>query len=499
VYSRGTAPDATYTFKHALVQDVAYDGLLKSRRHELHAKVAQVLEEDFADRVANEPELLAHHYTRAGNLEKAIAWWREAGKLAERRVALQEAVAHFQAALALIEQLPHSSERDKLELSIRMPLNGAWIAWRGWPATEVRDNALAMLHLPHNQSAPESLLMGLYGVWINTLTQGRVAEALEWAERLLEGGKQGGDIDMQILGHTANMISHVYLGQLLAAREHGNRSVAAYDVQHGHRVMQLVGNDTRTSFLTFSAHWTWMLGYPDQAMRISDEKDAHARRLGHSLNLGYALTVGAYAFDYRCEPEKLLGRAREAGRLAREQGIPTLFETMVPQVEGLARLRSRHLSEAIYLLRQGIENWNRLGGHTRVPYLKSALAEALALQGDLDAGLQLIDESLEQIERPGWQERLHLAEVLRLKGWMLMRRGRGEEAETSLRASIDWARRQQAKSWELRSSTTLAQLLLERGHRDAAREVLEPIYNWFTEGFDTHDLKAAGTLVESLS
>jgi class 3 adenylate cyclase/tetratricopeptide (TPR) repeat protein len=498
VYSRGAAPDANYTFKHALVQDVAYDGLLKSKRHELHARLAQVLEEDFADRAANEPELLAHHYTRAGNLGKAIAWWREAGKLAARRMALQEAVGHFQQALTLIEQLPHSSEeRDELELSIRRPLNGAWIGWRGWPASEVRDNALAILRLPNN--APDTLLMGLYGVWISTLTQGRVAEALDWAERLLAGGYQAGDIDMQILGHTAAMISHSYLGQLLAARKHGNRSVAEYDLQHADRVMQLAGHDTRTVFLTWSAHWTWMLGYPDQAVRISDEKDAYARRLGHAFNLGYALTVGAYAFDYRCEPERLIERAREADLLAREQGLPALYETMVPQVEGLARLRSGQLSESIFLLRQGIENWHRLGGHSRVPYLKSALAEALALQGDLDAGLQLVGESLEQIERPGWQERFHLAEVLRLKGWMLMRRGRVEEAETSLRASIDWARQQQAKSWELRSSTTLAQLLLERGHRDAAREVLEPIYNWFTEGFDTHDLKAARTLVESLS
>jgi predicted ATPase len=150
------------------------------------------------------------------------------------------------------------------------------------------------------------------------------------------------------------------------------------------------------------------------------------------------------------------------------------------------------------LLRQGIESWNKLGGHTRVPYLKSALAEALALQGDLDTALETIDESLEQIERPGWQERSHLAEVLRLKGWMLMKQGRHQEAEQVLRASIDWARHQQAKSWELRSSTTLAQLLLERGRRDAARDLLAPIYNWFTEGFDTHDLTAARTLLKLL-
>jgi predicted ATPase len=303
---------------------------------------------------------------------------------------------------------------------------------------------------------------------------------------------------MQILGHTAAMISHFYLGQLLAAREEGIRSVAPYDPQRADRVIQLVGHDTRTAFLTFSAHWIWMLGYPDQAVRISNEKDAHARRLGHALDLGYALTVGAYAFDYRCEPEELLERAREANRLAREQGLPALYETMVPQVEGLARLRSGHLSEAISLLRQGIENWHRLGGHSRVPYLKSALAEAMALEGDLEAALRLIDECLEQINRPGWQERLHFAEVLRLKAWILMRQGRDEEAESPLRASIEWAREQQAKSWELRSSTTLAQLLLERSQRDAAREVLAPIYNWFTEGFDTHDLRAARTLLDSL-
>ena len=498
LYSRGTAPDATYTFKHALVQDAAYDSLLKSHRQQLHAQLARALELDFADRIANEPELLAHHYTESGNPDLAIPWWRKAGELAVRRVALQDAVAHFQKGLALIEQLPPSSERDKLELSIREPLNGAWIAWRGWPAPEVSLNATAILELAKRQETPGSLLMGLYGIWISTLTQGRVADALGWAERLLAEGDKTGDIDLQILGHTGSMISHFYRGQLLAAREHGNRGDALYDPQRADRAMQLTGHDTRTVFLGWSAHWTWMLGYPDQAVRMSNEQDAHARRLGHALDLGYALTVGGYSYDYRCEPAQLLERVREADRLARDQGIPLLYQVMVPQVEGLARLRSRHLSESIVLLRQGIERWTRLGGHTRVPYLKSALAEALALQGDLDAALRAIGEALEQIERPGWQERSHLAEVLRLKGWVLMRQGRQEEAETVLRASIEWARHQQARSWELRSSTTLAQLLLDRGQRDAAREVLAPIYDWFTEGFDTHDLNAARKVLESI-
>lgn len=498
LYRRGTTPDATYVFKHALVQDAAYESLLKTKRQELHAQLAQVLEHEFADRIANEPELLAHHHARAGNPVAAIRWWHEAGKLAARKEALQEAVGHFRAALSLIEQLPPSSERDGLELSIREPLNGALIGWRGWPASDVDTNATAILNLAKKQGTPESLLMGLYGVWINTLTQGRVAESVGWAERMLAEGDKAGDLDLRVLGHTAAMISHFYLGQLLEAREHGDRGIALYDPQRADRWIQLTGHDTRTVYLGWSAHWTWMMGYPDRAVQISNEKDAHARRLGHALDLGYALTVGAYPFDYRCEPEQLAERVREADALAREQDIRILYQVMVPQVEGLARLRGRHLSEAVFLLRQGIENWNKLGGHTRVPYLKSALAEALALQGDLDAALETIDEALDQIERPGWQERSHFAEVLRLKGWMLMKLGRDQEAEPLLHASIDWARLQQAKSWELRGATTLAQLLVERGRHDAAREVLTPIYNWFTEGFDTLDLTAARSLLESL-
>ena len=262
--------------------------------------------------------------------------------------------------------------------------------------------------------------------------------------------------------------------------------------------MQITAHDLRTLVGVWSCQWTWMLGYADQAVRQSEERDAHARQLGHTFNLGFALSLGAYVFDYRCEPERLLERVAEADRLEREHSVPFVNQVMVRQVEGLARLRSGQLTEAISLLRGALDHWNKLGGHSRAPFLKSALAEALARHGELDAALSLLDECLEQIERPGWQERSHLAEVLRLKGWMLMQQGKSEEAEAALRASINWARQQKARSWELRSSTTLAELLAGRGQRDAARAVLVPIFDWFTEGFDTHDLKAARRVLEAL-
>jgi class 3 adenylate cyclase/tetratricopeptide (TPR) repeat protein len=497
VYRRGAPPAATYTFKHALVQDAAYDSLLKTKRAQLHARIAQALESEFPDRVANEPELLAHHYTEAGNLAAAVPLWHKAGELALRRVALQETVAHLQKGLTLVQQLPPSAERDQLELSIREPLTAAWTGLRGWAAAEVGANAVPIIELAKRQGQRRSLLIGLWGIYVNAASQGRIAESLEWAQRILAEGNEAGDSDLQVFGHWATVVSYYYLGQLLAARDAGDRALALYDSQRAARWMELTGTDIKTAVESYAAHWNWMLGYPDQAVRVSDEKDLHARRLGHGFNLGFALSFGAAAFDHRCEPDRLLRHLAEADRLAREQGIPFLYQMLVPSNEGIARLRAGQLSESISILRQHIAS-SPAQGSTRIPYMKACLAEALALQGDVPTALRLIDECLEQIERPGWQERVHLAEILRLKGWMLMRQSRADEAEVRLRASIDWARQQQAKSWELRSSTTLAELLAERGQRDAARELLAPIYGWFTEGLDTKDLIVARKLLETL-
>jgi class 3 adenylate cyclase/ABC-type transport system involved in cytochrome c biogenesis ATPase subunit len=495
---RGGAPaEATYTFKHALIQDAAYDSLLKSKRAELHARIGRVLQQNFPDQVAKAPELLAHHFTQAGNPVMAIPLWRKAGELALARVALQEAVGHFQKGLAVIEQLPPSPERDDLELSIREALNGAQIGLRGFAAPEVSLNANAILQLARGK--PQSLLIGLYGLWMNTLTQGRIADSLPWAERLLAEGDKAEDLDLQIYGHFTVLNSYLFLGRPVEAREQGRRVLALYSPERAERLMKLTPLELKTTVGIWASLWTWSLGYPDQAVQVSDEKDLHARKVEHPFNLCHALTMGADVFNYRCEPERLLERISEAYAIAREQSLPFIYDVMAPIGEGLARLRDRQLPEAITLLRRAIDNWYAIGGYTRVPYIKSALAEALALQGDVERALGMVDECLEQIERPGWQERWHLEEVLRLKGWMLMRQKRSHEAEIQLRASIAHARQQQTKSWELRSSTTLAELLAERGQRDAARELLAPIYDWFTEGFDTKDLKDAKAMLDELS
>ena len=497
--TRNDSPAAVYTFKHALVQDAAYESLLKSRRIELHARIAHVLEKDFGDRVASAPEWLAHHHTKAGHLAQAIPLWRTAGTMAVKRVALKEAVAHFLKGLSMIEQLPPSPERDALELTIREPLNAAWTGLHGWAAPEVGVNATEILRLAESQGNSRSLLLAMWWAWTNTITQGRIADSLVWVNRLLAEGGEGGNIDLRIFGHATAMVQYFLNGRFIESREQADRALALYDPSNPDSWVQTTGHDLRTFVKVYACQLIWMMGFPDQAARLSDESVAHARADGHAFNLVWALIFSAYVFAYRREPDHFLERLGEADRLAREQGLTFIYEVSVPQARGIAELLNGRPREAIALLRQGIERWTKTGGNVRIPLVKSALAEAVALEGDSDAGLELIGECIEQIDRPSGQERLWLPEVLRRKGWILMREGLDDEAETQLRASVECARQQQAKSWELRSATTLATLLVRQGRRADARDALVSICDWFTEGAGTKDLIEARALLETLS
>lgn len=266
---------------------------------------------------------------------------------------------------------------------------------------------------------------------------------------------------------------------------------------HRH-IVDLTNQGPKTVVGVYSAHWTWMLGYPDQAVHVSDAKDEDARQRGHAFDAGWALTLGAIAFDYRCEPEELRKRGQECEDLGRENSLPLLYAVLVPMSYGPALIREGRVAEGMATLKAGLVLWEASGGTIYSPYLKSVLAEGMALLGDLDGALHLIDEQIAQVERPGWEERVHYAEILRLKGWMLSLRGNLEGAEKHYLASLDWARHQQAKSWELRTSTSLARLWQSQGKRREAHELLAPIYRWFTEGLDTKDLKEARALLEEL-
>jgi class 3 adenylate cyclase/tetratricopeptide (TPR) repeat protein len=497
-FRRGTPPTATYTFKHALVQDAAYDSLLRSRRQELHGKIARVIDQRLPAIKTTEPEMLAHHLTAGGLAEAAIPLWRAAGELALKRVALTEAIAHLNQGLELVATLPSSSRRDSSELGLRSLLGTAWMALKGWAASEVWTSMLPALALAKSLGRHEALLPILWGLAGNILNQGRVVEALPWAQEMLDIAEATGDADLLMVGHGFACTCCCWAGELTKVLEHADKVLDLYDDQTHRHLADILNHDPKTIAGIFASMCSWILGYPDRALRLSDEKDAHARRRGHPFDRAFALVTGAHEFDHRLNLEDLLKRAEECERLGRENSMPVLWALLAPMGYGEAHILKGNPADGIAPLKAGIGVYEATGGKARVTVTKGFVAEAMALTGDLDNALRLIDEQIAQIERPGWEERFSYAEILRLKGWMLSLKGDLEGAERNFLASLDWARRQQAKMWELRTSTSLARLWQSQGKHQDAYELLAPVYDWFTEGFDTKDLLEAKALLAEL-
>ena len=498
-FRRGTPPEAIYTFKHALVQDAAYDSLLKSRRQELHGKIAREIAARFPESMESAPELLAHHLGAAGLSEAAIPLWQKAGDLALEGTFLTDAISHLNHGLEQVAVLPHSRDRDAIELALRSSLGIAWMALKGWAASEIWDSAHPALALAKSLERNDAIVVASLLLLANVLTQGRVAEAVLWVDEILDTAKSTDDVGLSMTAHGHACSCYFWAGRLAQAMEHGDALQALYDDETYRDPTGAGIFDPRTLVGILSSHWTWIQGYPSRAVSVSDGKDADVRQRGNPFDLGWALSDGAAAFDYRCEPEKLRTRAEECERLGRENSLPFLSAVQAPIFLGIAFIRDGKPAEGIASLKAGLGIWDESGGKINSPYWKSVLAEGMALTGELDNALQLIDVQIEEIERPGWGERVHYAEILRLKGWMLTLKDDLEGAEKNYLASLGWAREQQAKSWELRTSTSLARLWQEQGKREEALELLKPVYEWFTEGFDTKDLKDAKALIEELS
>lgn len=497
-FQQGTPPAAVYTFKHALIQDAAYDSLLRRRRQELHDKIARVIEEHFPSIAATEPELLAHHYTEAKEPGRAIPLWQQAGSLALGRMALTEAIAHLNKGLGLVAALPCSADRDSKELSLRTLLGTAWIGLRGWPSQEVWDALYPALGLANSLRRNDALVPTLFGLWANTFTTGRVAESLCWFTQTLDAAEAYGDSALHILGHYTALVNYSYLGDLVSARQHADHLLALYaEERHGH-LMGVIHQDPKTVGLAYASLLTWLFGYPAQAAQIREAKEAHARGLGHPFDLGWALTMGATVLDPLGRHDEVLKRAEEAEQLGRENSLPVLTAFLGPCHSGTALIHKRKFAEGVASLKAGLAVWEASGGRTGLPYWKAVLAEGIAELGDLDGALALIGEIIAQIERPGWDERWCFAEILRIKGWLLSLKGDLPSAERSYVASLHFARRQQAKSWELRTSISYARLMRGQGRVSEAHALLAPVYGWFTEGFDTPDLREAKALLIEL-
>jgi tetratricopeptide (TPR) repeat protein len=320
-------------------------------------------------------------------------------------------------------------QRDASELGLRCLLGTAWMALKGWPTPEVWTSLRPALALAKSLERHDALLPVLSGLYFNVMTQGRVVESLPWAQEMLDVAEATDDADLLVTGHMTACVSYSWLGEFTKAMEHAYKVRELYNEGKHRHLAAIFIHDPKTVAGVFGSMCTWILGYPDRALRLSDEKDEHAHRRGRPFDLGFALTSGAHEFDHRFKHEELRKRANECERLGRENSLLVLWAIMAPISYGLALIREGRALQGIASLKAGIAAWEAAGGRARSPTWKAFLAEAMAQTGDLDNALQLIDEQIDQIERPGWEERFSYAEILRLKGWMLSLKGDPEGAE----------------------------------------------------------------------
>jgi class 3 adenylate cyclase/tetratricopeptide (TPR) repeat protein len=500
VFQRGRPPDATYSFKHALVRDAAYESLLRARRVQIHARIGEALAQHFPATVATQPEIVAEHYTAAELPEKAIPYWRQAGDVAFRRMALAESIAHLERGVGLVGRLQPGADRDRLELDLRTALGMASIALYGWAHPDVESNLARAWELEEQLGGGVHPLRILWGLWVNRLCSGRARESLTLGEKLLALAEERGDASMRLVGFNATSLSHCWLGEPAESARAADAVLAAYDPVRDQSLADLTYYDAKTTALCYKAVAQWTLGYPDSAATLAEEALTSSRSRRSAVELGWVLHfVLVFVFHPRREPERCGPLLGEFERLVREQGLLFLEQGMVPLCRALLCLELDRPREAEAELRVVVRRWAEAGMGSSLPLWKACQAQAAGLLDRLDEALALIEEALAQMERPGWEERFALPESLRIKGWLLQRRGKLEQAEDCFQEAIGVARQQRAKSFELRGATSLARLWQSQGKGREAYELLAPVYAWFTEGFDTLDLLEARALLAELA
>jgi predicted ATPase len=500
LYQRGRLPRARYIFKHALIQDAAYQSLLRRARQQCHRQVAELLEKQFADVVEASPELVAHHYTEAGIPAKAITYWQRAGERASRRSANQEAIGHLTAGLAQLAQLPEGQERAKLELALQSLLGKASMAARGYASIEAIRAFSRARELCAEIGDDDNILPVMFGVWLFELTRAHHANAGKTAEEFLELTRPTGAAHGRTAANFAMSVSGVHLGNLSQARRHSEEAIRLFsDVTNAEatRLAFEYGVELGAASYAYCAWSLWFLGYADQALQFGDKALAISAAIQHDYSRARGLYWNSTLHAYRREWSIAEERATAAIAAAREHGFP-----MVVAVGRIMQVSSKAMHdpqpEFAAEIREALGAYHATGARFQSTYHLILLAQALAACGWHDEAIGALNEAAAVVKETG--ECYVEAEIHRLQGNLLLAKaGNGSAtAERCYLKAIEVARAQQARALELRAASDLARLWIERGERGRAADLLGPIRGWFTEGFDTLDLKAARALLDAL-
>jgi predicted ATPase len=499
LYQQGLPPQGTYLFKHALIQEAAYQSLLRSTRQRHHQSIAQVLEARFPGLCETQPELLAHHFTEAGLSVQAVPYWQRAGQRAMQRSANAETVSHISKGLELLRTLADTPERTRQELEMQTMLAPALMATKGFAAPEVMHAYARARELCGQVGDTPQLFIALRGLWAVSLVRAELAIARELGEQLLRLAQSMQNRGFLLEAHRAMGATLSDLGELALAHTHFEQAIALYDPeQHRSHAFLYGGQDPRVFCHAHVAVVVWLLGYPDQALQRSHEALTLAQELAHPFSVATALAFTAQIHRLRREGPPTQERAEALLALSYTQGFAQRSATGTI-LRGWALAEQCQSAEGIVQIRQGIAALRATGAELGVPNWSALLAEACGRAGQVEEGLATVSKALAAVEKTG--ERCWGAELYRLQGELLVRQPahREQEAEACFHQALAVARRQQAKSWELRAAMSLSHLWQRQGQRAAARELLAPVYGWFTEGFDAADLREAKTLLAELS
>ncbi len=465
----------------------------------LHAKIVESLEQLYPDRLSEHVELLAHHALRGELWEKAVEYLHQAGKKAASRSAAHEAIAYFEKALQALNHLPENRQKIGRAIHIRVDLGPLLIVTLSFAAIEVEENYKKARELCERIGNTSQLFPILWALARMHDTRGELRTAQKLGEQLLHLAQTAGDSSLLLEAHHELWANLSMQGELVSARLHMEQGLELYDREkHRHHAFLYGGHDPAVCCAFHSAEVLWLLGYPDQALQKSHDSLELARELSHSATMSFALAFAAWFHQYRGERQAVQERMEEGIRLATEQGF-ALGRANVRFLEGWLLAENGQWQAGIKQMSNFFIERARGASGRWMAHCNALLADAYRKSGQPAEGLEIVSNALVRVDQTDC--RYYEAELHRIKGELLFMQSvpAGEHAEACFQNALTIARRQSAKSWELRAAMSLSRLWQRQGKRDEARKLLAEIYGWFTEGFDTADLKDAKALLDELT
>jgi predicted ATPase len=502
---QGLPPESVYRFKHALIQDAAYENLLKSRRQALHRSVAEALRDNLAATAAAEPELLAHHFTQAGLTEAAIEWWGQAGQRSLERSALVEAAEQLTRALVQIATLPGTPALRRQQIKLQVSLMTPLVHVKGYAAPETKAAAERARLLIEQAEAlgeppedPLLLFVVLYGFWAANYIAFNGDIVRDLGAQFFAMVKKQATIAPQMIGYRLMGTSLLSTGEIAEARAHFDKGIALYDPTEHRTLATRFGVDVRVSILSYRSWALWMLGYPEAALADAEAALSDAREIGQAATLMFALNYTSLPHIFRGDYAKAKAVVDELVVLADEKGT-LIWKASGLSLQGILLALSGKPADAIPMIISGRSMYESTGATLGLSWRSPHLSAAYAELGQFDDAWRCVNEAITAVEatKETWCE----AESHRVAGEIALKSPEANvpNAQAHFERALAVARAQQAKSWELRAAMSMARLLRDQGKRDEARDQLAPVYGWFTEGFDTLDLKDAKALLDELN